>query len=445
MKNNRAPRRYLIIGSGVAAIAAAQSIRILDPSGEIGLVSDDPAGYYSRPGLAYYLTGELGESQLFPLTRKDINELNLKWYKARAVRIDPPGHRILLDNRAILPYDRLLLATGSQASPLTTPGANLPGVVKLDNLEDARQILQQTRRARTALVVGGGITALELVEGLRARGLKVHYFLRGSRYWNNVLDETESQIVESRLAHEGVQIHYQTELTEITGSKNRITGARTKTGEELRCELVAYAIGVRPRMELAQEAGLRVDRGILVNEFLQTSDPDIFAAGDVAQVFDPFSGQSSLDTLWSTAREQGRSAGSNMAALTTDYKKNAPLNITRLAGLTTTIIGTVGKGSDPSLPGIARGDSETWRQLPVHTVAQTRYETDRLRLLVGDQRLLGAVVMGSQALSLPLQKMVSLQADISPIRQVLEKTTHLSEILTTFWEKWRYEHAVAQP
>jgi NAD(P)H-nitrite reductase large subunit len=442
MKDSRALRRYLIIGSGVAGIAAAQSIRVADPSAEIGLVSDDPAGFYSRPGLAYYLTGELGESQLFPFSKQDFKNLNLKWHTARAVKIDPAEHRVLLDNRSTLPYDRLLLATGSHSSPMTAPGATMPGVVKLDNLEDARSILQHSRRARTAVVVGGGITALELVEGLRARGLQVHYFLRGSRYWNNVLDETESQIVESRLAHEGVHIHYQTELAEIIGSKNRITSVRDKQGQELRCELVAYAIGVRPRMELAQAAGLRCERGILVNELLQTSDPDIFAAGDVAQVFDPFSGQSALDTLWSTAREQGRAAGTNMAALRSAYRKNASLNITRLAGLTTTIIGTVGKGSDPSLSGISRGDSETWRQLPVHTVAETRYETDRLRLMIGEQRLLGAVVMGNQSLSFSLQKMVAQQVDISPIRQALMKTTHLSEIITSFWEKWRLQHAV---
>ncbi|RPJ42520.1 MAG: NAD(P)/FAD-dependent oxidoreductase, partial [Chloroflexi bacterium] len=370
MMNTLTPRRYLILGSGVTGIAAVQTIRSIDPTGEIALVSDDPAGYYSRPGLAYYLTGELGESQLFPFSKNDFAGLNLKWHKARAVKIDPAAHRVLLDNHSTLPYDRLLLATGSQASPLATPGANLPGVVKLDNLEDARCLLQYTRRARTALVVGGGITALELVEGLRARGLRVHYFLRGSRYWNNVLDETESRIVESRLIHEGVQIHYQTELAEIVGGSKKVTGARAKDGQELRCELVAYAIGVRPRMELAQAAGLRCERGILVNEHLQTSDPDIYAAGDAAQVFDPFSGQSVLDTLWTTAREQGRAAGANMAALNTPYLKEAPLNVTRLAGLTTTIIGTVGKGSDPSLAGINRGDSETWRQLPVHTVAE---------------------------------------------------------------------------
>lgn len=441
MMAQQPPRRYIIIGSGVAGIAAAQAIRAKDSAGEINLVSDDSAGYYSRPGLAYYLTGELGESLLFPFNKKDLHDLHLRWHNGRIEKIDPIGHRVLLNNHATLVYDRLLIATGSQAAALNVPGANLPGVVKLDNLEDARLILKCSRRASTAVVVGGGITALELVEGLRARGIQVHYFLRGARYWNNVLDETESSIVESRLKHEGVHLHYQAELAQILGGPKGVTGVRAKDGQELRCQIVAYAIGVRPRMALAVDAGLRVERGILVDEQLQTSAPDIFAAGDVAQVFDPFSGQSVLDTLWSTAREQGIAAGRNMAAQTTQYRKNAPLNITRLAGLTTTIIGTVGNGSDPSLSGIARGDSETWRQLPIHTVAETHSDTNRLRILVGDRRLLGAVIMGDQAFSLPLQKMVAQQVDITPIRQAILTPGNLSTTLKAYWDQGRTSNA----
>lgn len=437
-------RRYLILGAGVAGIAAAQAIRTSDPSAQIGIISDDPFGYYSRPGLAYYLTGEIEEKLLFPFSNSEMRDFHLDWHPSRALRIDPTGHRVQLDTQAWLPYNRLLIATGSLATPLSVNGADSMGVIKLDSLEDARMILQAARHTRSAVVVGGGITALELVEGLLSRGLQVNYLMRGKRYWNNVLDETESQIIEKRLEHEGVRIHYQTELAEIQSQQGRVTSVTTKDGRLIPCGLVAYAIGVKPRMNLAQMASLQVERGIIASDNLQTSDPDIYAAGDVAQVFDPYSGQSVLDTLWSTARQQGRAAGLNMAGSTTRYIKSVPLNVTRLAGLTTTIIGTVGQGADESLAGIARGDSETWRKLPDSVTAETRFEVNRLRLLVGEKRLVGAIVMGDQTLSIPLQTLIDQQVDITPIRDQLLQSDQPGDVVASFWVKWRAQHAHAQ-
>jgi NAD(P)H-nitrite reductase large subunit len=292
-----------------------------------------------------------------------------------------------------------------------------------------------------AVVVGGGITALELVEGLVSRGVKVRYLLRGDRYWSNVLDEQESLIVEHRLKEEGVILHHHAEIVEVTGKNGRVAGVRLSNGQALACDLVTYAIGIRARLELAKEAGLAIERGILVNEYLQTNDPDIFAAGDVAQVYDPRSGRSVLDSLWTPARQQGYAAGLNMAGKPFAYVKAVPFNVTRLAGLTTTIIGTVGRGRDDDLVGIARGDSETWRQLPDSIVAQTGFEVNRLRLLIGEKTLLGAIVMGDQKLSFPLEKMITENMDISPIRErLLAPNACISDIVAEFWTGVKFRH-----
>ena len=272
------------------------------------------------------------------------------------------------------------------------------------------------------------------MEGLVSRGLKVHYLLRGDRYWSNVLDEQESRLVEHRLREEGVTLHFHAEVIEVLGRNSRVTGIRLLSGQSLKCDLVAYAIGIRARVELAKRSGLAIDRGILVNEYLQTNDPDIFAAGDVAQAYDPMTGRSILDSLWGPARQQGYAAGLNMAGKKTAYIKSAPFNVTRLAGLTTTIIGTVGRGRDDDLVGIARGDSETWRQLPDSIVAQTGFEVNRLRLLVGEKTLLGAIVMGDQKLSFPLEKIISGHADITPIRErLLAPGAKLGDIVAEYW------------
>lgn len=428
--------QYVIIGTGVAAIAAAEAIRSVDTAGEISLIGEDPFSYYSRPGLAYYLTGELEENLLFPYQKEDYQKLRARFHLASVRRILPSEKVVELDSSARLPYDRLLIATGAQAIALKIPGAGLTGVHKLDHLSDARALLANTKRGRTALVTGGGITALELAEGLAARGVKVHYVMRGERYWPNVLDETESHIIESLLRREGIQLVHRSEIAEILGKNGKVVGARLADGRQLRADLIAYAIGIAPRIDLAQEAGIACERGITVDEFMHTSQPDIFSAGDVAQVYDSASGKHVLDSLWAPAREQGRTAGLNMAGRATAYIKPAAFNVTRLAGLTTTIIGAVGGGRDDDLAGIARGDSETWRQVPDAIVAQGGFEVNRLRLMVGQKYILGAIVMGDQKLSSSLQTIVRQKVDITPIRAaLLVPHAPIADVLAEFWGK----------
>jgi NAD(P)H-nitrite reductase large subunit len=425
--------RYVILGMGVAGMSAAETLRALDRSAEIVVVSDDPHGFYSRPGLAYYLSDEIPPKKLYLYTKSDWKALNVRHIKGRATRLGPQAHQIEISPSGILTYDRLLLATGSTAVPINVPGERLKGVVKLDDFEDTRQIISLVRRTRSAVVVGGGIVALELVEGLVRRGVQVHYFMRGDRYWANVLDEAESRLVEHRLAEDGVHIHYQTEIAEILG-RGKVTSVKTKKGEIIRCGMVAVGIGIKARMELAQAAGLATERGILANEYLQTSNADIFAAGDAAQVRDLSTGRALIDTLWWPGREQGRLAALNMAGQRQPYFRSAAVNVVRLVGVMLSIIGTVGSGRDEDLVSVARGSSETWLQLPNTIALESGNEFNHLRLMIGEQTLLGALVLGEQKLSLPLQELVTKQIDITPIRpRLLQPGAPLGQILMDFW------------
>jgi NADPH-dependent 2,4-dienoyl-CoA reductase/sulfur reductase-like enzyme len=435
--------RYVIIGAGVAGYAAVEAIRSVDKVGEIIMISDDPHGYYSRPGLAYYLTGELHDKTLYPRTQEDNKNLKFNFLKGRVTRISRSERALKLDAKSRLTYDKLLIAVGARALTLEVAGAKLDGVVKLDHLTDAKNILKLAKTSKTAVVVGGGITALELTEGFLARGVKVHYLLRGDRYWSNVLDQQESTVVEGRLQAEGVILHHHAHLKEIIGKKNRVLAIRLEDGKTIQCDMVAYAIGVHPSLDLVQDIGLTLDRGILVDEHLQTNDPNIFAAGDVAQVFDPLLGRAVLNSLWNPAREQGHVAGMNMAGRKTAYLKSPPFNVTRLAGLTTTIIGTVGRGRDEDIVGIARGDSETWRDLPDAIVAQSGFDINHMRLLIGEKTLIGAIVMGDQKLSWPLQKMIAGGADISPIREkLMMPEAPIADLIVDFWVTWRKQAAL---
>lgn len=444
---------YLIIGSGAAGVAAASAIRREDRRSKIQVVTNDPFGYYSRPGLAYLLAGEVPQNQLFPLEKEYFKAEGIQFVNQQVQAIIPELHRIKFANGSLIPYDKLLIATGATASLPNVPGVELEGVVKLDNMEDAERILKLAKKTRSAVIIGGGITALEIVEGLATLDVEVHYFLRGEHYWNSVLDEVESKIVENILLHDGIKIHYFTELEEIQGKKGKVMGVIAKQNQnqiQIDCQIVAFAIGIKPRIDLAVQAGLRTQRGVLVNTKLQTSKPDIYAAGDVAQVYDRLSGEYLLDSLWRPAIEQGWIAGLNMVGSNFEYEKKFPFNVTRLGGLITTIIGRVGKEviqdnksfADPDVKGIMRGDSEVWRQHSLGILAQTYQETNRIRLYVTPNQITGAIIMGDQALSRPLQVLIREQVDISPIRETL-LAPHCSivETIKNFWEEYSKYHA----
>ena len=215
-------------------------------------------------------------------------------------------------------------------------------------------------------------------------------------------------------------------------------------GERSSAKSWQWQLGCCRRSSWRATSGLNTPKGIWVDDTLQTSEPEIYAAGDVAEVFSALTGKTQLNTLWPLARDQGRVAGLNMALdpnaelLYTSYQQGVPFNVTRLGGLTTTIIGAVGSGRDEDLLGIARGDSETWRKLPDAIAAQANFEVNRLRVLIAEKAetctLIGGVVMGDQTLSRPLQQIVSRQLPIDSIRdRLLQPGAPIADLLATFW------------
>jgi NAD(P)H-nitrite reductase large subunit len=425
-------RRYLIVGNGAAGASAAFSIRERDREAEITIVGGENTPFYSRPGLAYLLTGMLPEQGLFSRPDKQYERARITRTVGTVASIEPAPHRVTLADGKVLRYDRLLLATGSKATLPDTPGIRLPGVVTLDSLEGTREIIKLAKKAKRAVVVGGGITALELAEGLVARGVETHYLLRGERYWPNVLDPDESARVEHHLAADGMRLAKGMELGGIIEKKGRLAGIRTVCGRTIECDILGVAIGVAPRKELAVAAGIAAERGIHVSDAFETDTPDVFAAGDCAEVLDPLTGKRTVDTLWPIANEQGRVAGASMAGEHTTYLRPAPFNVTKIGGITTTIIGQVGTGvRDGDLVTLSRGDSYSWREQLGDFAVAAREGDSRLRLVVGPDRITGAVVMGDQSLSRTLQQLVREKADITHVRRrLLDGSGDLAAVLT---------------
>jgi NAD(P)H-nitrite reductase large subunit len=456
-QSGRQAFRHVIIGHGPAGLSAAEAIRRWDADASITIVSEEPYRFYSRPGLAYYLANLVPQEQLFSRSDAYYRHWRIDTLHARAEGIDPTAHLVHLAGSRRLPYDRLLLATGSAAARPNVPGIDLAGVVTLDTLSDTRTILDAVRQARSAVVVGGGVTALELIEGFLAHGLKVHYLMRHARYWSSVLDEAESGLVLKHLRDEHVEIHNEIELGQVLGRKGRVAGIETSAGQRIGCEVLGIAIGVQPRLELARQAGLLTRKGVLVDGYMRSGQKDIFAAGDIAEVSD--GGPSGhLNMLWPVAIATGRTAGHNMAGANLSdgpahgdaagasgllYRPGTPFNVCYLADLWVTIAGQVSPAvADDDMRHAGRGSSEAWQGASPDGEA-LRVVTGRApgayqRLHIQGNRLAGAVIMGDQRLATPARYLIEQAIDLGPVRaDLLAPGADLAQVLLPFHEAVR--------
>ena len=436
--------RYLIIGNGAAGVTAAEEIRARDPGGAITVVSAEAHPMYSRPGLAYAILSEIPTAQVVARRPEWYVQQKIALVYDRAVKLDTAARQVHLARRAALPYDRLLIATGARAAALPYPGAALAGVVYLDTLDGTQELMRQLKGAKRAVVVGGGITALEMTEGFAHQRVETHYLARRDTLWSAVFNETESQLLDHHMQAHGIRIHYNTEITEVLGDqKKRVTGVKLNSGDVLPCSVVGAGIGVKPELDWLKGAPLKIERGLLADEYLETNIPGVYVAGDCAQVWDRWTNKHLLDALWPTAVAQGRVAGANLAGVHEVYAKGTSFNACLLFGLHITAMGQIGGGRDEEAEivqhTLSRGSSEIWGTRPHSYVSAWTHAGDNsLRLMLDGDRLAGALVIGEQSLADPLRDLIDWQVDITPVRPaLLAGGSELPGQILAFWQEAR--------
>lgn len=362
--------RHLIIGSGPAGVVAAETLRKAAPAAEITLLCGEGEPPYARMAIPYLLKGEIDEAGTH--IRKDADHydrLRINLVQARARAINTANRTVDLGGGRSLPFDRLLIATGSHPSLETIPGMDLPGVHSCWTLEDARTILAKARPGTRIVQMGAGFVGCIIMEGLLSRGVDLTILVRSGYMVRRMMNPTASGLIRTWCEAKGVKILTRTQPLGITAGDGALQVALPE-GRTLPADLYLSAVGVDPNLDFLAGSGIDVDRGILVDPTMQTSVAGIYAAGDVAEATDCLTGRRQLNAIQPNAVEQGRIAALNMAGKPAQFRGSFVFNVLTTLGLVSSSFG--------EWQGVPQGESTEVLDEARYRYLNLQFEGDRL-------------------------------------------------------------------
>jgi len=343
-KEKEIATEYLIIGNSAGGIGAAEAIREIDKNGSLTIVSDEPYPAYSRPLISEYLAGERTVGQMLFRPADFYSQNNINLVLSNKVKSLELSQRIaLMENGEQITWSKLLLATGGAPIIPRMEGMDKKGVFTFLTIEDARAISDFTDAANNVhqvVVIGGGLIGVSVTEALTKLGIGVTIVEMKNRVLNTILDEQASSIAEKCLKRSDIKIVTNHTVSEIKG-KSSVTGVILDNGEEILCEMIIFAIGVLPRVELALDTEIKINRGVLVDNHMATNFPDVYSCGDVAEAYDFIYDTNRPIPLWPNAYIGGMVAGYNMASVKSEYPGGTAINSLNYFGLDIATAGMV--------------------------------------------------------------------------------------------------------
>jgi NADPH-dependent 2,4-dienoyl-CoA reductase/sulfur reductase-like enzyme len=383
---------YVILGNGICGIEAARALRERDAAAQISIVSDEHDHLFSRPALMYVFAGQMRLQDTEPYERDHYDTMRFARVGGRVRALDVSGRALAFEDGRRLAYDRLLLAVGSRARPAPWPQADGPGVHAFVTLRDLEALDREARKGMRAVVIGGGLIGVEVAEILRHRGLAVTFVIRENWYFPLALDEREAALVAEHMRAHGCDVRLGVNVEGLVRSATgALAGVRLTGDGEIPADLAVVSIGVVPNTAFLEGSGVALAKGgaIEVDDALRTNLPDVWAAGDCANVAWA-DGTRRPEQLWYTARDQGRSAARAMAGETTTYRRGAWYNSAKFFDVEYTTAGWVpvllNWDNTPLDPG---ADVRTWFQR-----APGRCQSQRI--VCRGERVVGFNMLGSR-------------------------------------------------
>ncbi len=309
----------VIIGNGISGITAARHIRKRSDK-KITVISAETDYFFSRTALMYIYMGHMKFEHTQPYENWFWEKNRIELVRDYVSTIDFSNKTLSLDRSGSMSYDKLILAVGSKPNKFGWPGQDLPGVQGLYSYQDLELLEENSKDTKRAVIVGGGLIGIELAEMLLSRGVSVSFLVRENSFWNNVLPKQESELINRHILEHHVDLRLGTELKEIiAGPDGKASKVVTSAGEEIDCQIVGLTVGVSPNVDFLKNTDLNIDKGIVVNRYLETNQPDVYALGDCAQFDEPAPGRRRIEQVWYTGRIMGETVAATICGDKTIY------------------------------------------------------------------------------------------------------------------------------
>ncbi len=394
-------KKHIIIGCGTAALTALKRMRQNNTGDQIRIVSMEPHLPYSPTSLPYVISGRIPESEISMVTGDFFERMNAAWVRnSRVEHVDAKKGEIVYASGGREAYDSLLIATGSEPLLPAIPGLNTSGAVQLRTLDDARGIAGKIKAGGSAIIIGAGLIGMHVAQCLAETGMQVKVVEMLPRILSAYFDEEASSIIQQVLEERGISFFTGSQAVEVSSGKNSVN-VLLQGGTRLEGQLLIVAAGVSPRASMVSGSGVNVHNGILVDKQMKTNIPNIFAAGDVAEAVNFFTGEHGLNPILPSASEQGNVAGSNMAGDEKEYQGWLPMNTFNFFGRRAVSVGQ-------TMP--AAGDE---------VLSQKNGDRSYKRLICRHGKLVGAAFLSTDVDAGVFQYLVRKRVETDPQKHLL--------------------------